>query len=132
MIKRNTQIYQGYGVGNERINEYQNTSNSPVYGFSKFRPQQPQMGPNFPYPMPMVIPPSPSISKIEQENSNNGYGPTYQRPTFRVPTPGEQPNAESGYAFSGGVFQPHTSIDSQYSSKGGGYGYGYGYGYVGK
>ena len=135
MIKRNTQNYHGYGVGNEGINTYENTSNSPSYGFSKFHPQQQQIAPHFPYPypMPMVVPPSPSISKVDQENSSNiNYGPTYQRPTFGVPSPGEEPNAESGYAFSSGVFQPHMSVDSEYSSNGGGYGYGYGYGYVGK
>jgi hypothetical protein len=133
--KKNTQKYQGYGVGYNGVNAYEITNNQ-GYGFGNLRQQAPHMAPNFPYPFPMVVPASiPSIETVEPENEPKilrgaRKGPTMQIPSFGVPSPNEEPNSDNGYCFSSGIFQPNASEseeDSEYTSVGGGYGYGYGY-----
>jgi serine/threonine protein kinase len=137
--KKNTQKYQGYGVGINGLNAYNNTNNQ-GYGFGNFRQQAPHMAPNFPYPFPMVVPASvpasiPSIEKVEPEDGpkilrGGRQGPIMQIPSFGVPSPNEESNADKGYCFSSGIFQPNVSEseeDSEYTCVGGGYGYGYGY-----
>jgi serine/threonine protein kinase len=137
--KKNTQKYQGYGVGINGLNAYNNTNNQ-GYGFGNFRQQAPHMASNFPYPFPMVVPASvpasiPSIEKVEPEDGpkilrGGRQGPIMQIPSFGVPSPNEESNADKGYCFSSGIFQPNVSEseeDSEYTCVGGGYGYGYGY-----
>ena len=138
--KKYTQKYQGYGVGYDGVNAYQNTNNQ-GYGFGILRQQAPNKVPNFPYPMPMVVPASiptsiPSIEKVEPEDEptilrGGRKGPTMQIPSFGVPSPNEENNDDNGYCFSSGIFQPNVAEpeeeDSEYTCVGGGYGYGYGY-----
>ena len=59
-VKRNTQNYQGYGVGENGIHPYENTNNNTGYGYSNYPPPQPQpqMAPHFPFSMPLVVPSS--------------------------------------------------------------------------
>ena len=132
--RRNTQNYQGYGMGYNGIYEYQNTSNpnNIGYGYSNY-PHQPSMPPIFPNRMPLVIPPSREIIESEKAlNRKESSGPIIDIPTFGVPSPGEKPNDESGYAYSSGIFHPGESVDCEYTSNGGGYGYGYGYAFNSK
>ena len=137
--KKNTQKYQGYGVGYDGVNAYDNTNNQ-GFGFANYRQQAPHMAPNFPYPLPMVVPASipvsiPSIEKVEPENEPKilrgaRKGPTMQIPSFGVPSPNEDPNSDVGYCSSSGIFIPSVSEseeESDNSCGGGGYGYGYGY-----
>ena len=133
--KKTTQKYQGYGVGYNGVNAYENTNNQ-GYGFGNLRLQGPHITSNFPYPFPMVIPASiPSIEEVEPENElkklrGARQGPTMQIPSFGFPSPNEEPNSDNGYCFSSGIFQTSASEseeDSEYTSVGGGYGYGYGY-----
>ncbi len=134
--KKNTQKYQGYGVGYDGVNAYDNFNNQ-GYGFTNYRQQAPQKAPNIQYNMPMVIPAAiPSIEQCEPEDEpkvllkGGRKGPIMQIPSFGVPSPNEAPNAESGYCFSSGIFQPSVQEpeeDSECSEEGGGYGYGYGY-----
>ena len=78
----------------------------------------------------------PNIGVVESDE-NDGKGnqmiitggklaPIMEFPSCGVPSPDESPNAEGGYAFSSGIFQPNVSQDSGYCSKGGGYAYDYG------
>ena len=129
MIRQYTQNYQGYGVGYNGINEYNNTNNNNRgYGYSNYSPQpQPHMAPHFPYPMPLVVPPS--IIKTDsgvKENSismsNENYGSTGPVPSFGVPPPGQNPS-DSQYSFSSGIFQQNNNMSGQYTSGGGGYFY---------
>ena len=127
--RRNTQNYQGYGMGYNGNYEYQNTGmpHHGGFGFSGY-PHQPSIPPSFPYQIPMVIPPSIEIVESEKAlNRKENNGPFMDIPTFGVPSPGEKQNDESGYAYSSGIFHPGASVDCEYTSNGGGYGYGYGY-----
>ena len=134
-IKKNTQNYQGYGVGYSGINEYQNTNNNRGYGYPNYPPQpqpqpQPQMAPHFPFPLPLVVPASfKSNDEPEEDSMNLSYGniaPRAVNPTFGVPSPDD-----SQYTYSSGIFQQNNSNNymyGQYSSTGGGNIYKYGYG----
>ena len=127
MYKKNTQNFQGYGSGPKgAINAYNNQNNT-GYGFPnyppQYPPQMPPMSSPFPNQTPMMVPPS-----IQPPNSM-GYGgpvPFMQLPSFGVPSPGEDANEQSFYAFSSGIYSRNLPFSG--SSFGGGYGYGYGYG----
>ena len=135
IMKKNTQNYQGYGVGYNGINEYQNTNNNGGYGYPNYPPlpqpqPQPQMAPHFPFPLPLVVPASfKSSDEPEEDSMNLSYGkfaPRAVNPTFGVPSPGD-----SQYTYSSGIFQQNNSSNymyGQYSSTGGGNIYNNGYG----
>ena len=138
LAKSNTFKFQGY-PGFQGMGQYPNNNNNPGFGFGypNYPQQMSSSPPHFPYPMPLVVPPS--IKPTENDNSNNNnnnnpmketnFGPVMNRCTFGVPSPGEDPKAESTYSFSSGVFHPDNSMDTKYCSNGNIYGYGYGYGY---
>ena len=51
----------------------------------------------------------PLVGNVEPEGRPFFYrgakkGPTFELPSFGVPSPGEDENAESGYQFSSGIF----------------------------
>ena len=55
---------------------------------------------------------APLIGNVEPESGNTRFlfrggkkGPTFEIPSFGVPSPGEDPNVETGYEFSSGIFQ---------------------------
>ncbi len=126
----NYEDYQGYGVGYDENNEHENTNNNKGFGFSNYSSQQSSMPPHFPYSMPLVVPPS--IGIVEQESKEKilrkeSKGPIMEIPSFGVPSPEENPNEESGYSYSSGIFHPSVTLECEYTSNGGGYGYGYGY-----
>ena len=133
ILKQNTNIYQGYGCGYDGINAYNNTNNT---GYNYLQ-QQNQFAPIVRNQKPLADPVSiPNIGIVESEN-DDGKGnqmiftggklaPIMEFPSFGVPSPDESPNAEGGYAFSSGIFQPNVTPDSGYCSKGVGYAYDYG------
>ena len=132
ITKKNTQKYQGYSSGYNGVYPYNNSNNNRGNGFSNFPPNSPNIQQNFPAPMPNYIPPSPSLGMVppgQMMLNTQRFGPIMQIPTFGVPSPGEDPNQESGYGFSSGIFQPNLPYASNYGKFAGGYGYGYGYGY---
>ena len=131
-VKRNTQNYQGYGVGENGIHPYENTNNNMGYVYSNYPPPQPQpqMAPHFPFPMPLVVPSTLKKNESEGDNMNNSsgnYGPHGPMPNPGAPFPGQNPN-ESEYTYSSGIFQENNSISTGYTSGGGGYIYRYGNG----
>ena len=106
-----------------------NTNNT---GYDYLQQQnQNQKSPIFRNQNPLVSPVSiPYIKPVESENNRNQIifqgeklAPIMEIPSFGVPSPDESPNAEGGYCFSSGIFQPNVSQDSGYCSKGGGYAY---------
>ena len=131
IMKANTQKFPGYGTGPNGINAYNNMNNRPGFGFPNFQSPMPQMGPHFPQNMPMNYIP-PSLGGVGPQMPNPmmfgmGQSPIMQLPTFGVPSPGEDPNAQSAYVFSSGIFQPNLPFHSDFGSYAGGYGYGYGF-----
>ena len=126
--KKNTQNFQGYGTGPSGVSAYNNQNNR-GYGFPnyppQYPPQMPPMSSPFPNPMPMMVPPS-----MQAINSMGYKGPApfMQLPSFGVPSPGEDPNEQSFYAYSSGIYSRDLPFsNSNFGSYGGGYGYGYGY-----
>jgi serine/threonine protein kinase len=131
IMKANTQKFPGYGTGPNGINAYNNMNNRPGFGFPNFQSPMPQMGPHFPQNMPMNYIP-PSLGGVGPQMPNPmmfgmGQSPIMQLPTFGVPSPGEDPNAQSAYVFSSGIFQHNLPFHSDFGSYAGGYGYGYGF-----
>jgi serine/threonine protein kinase len=124
----NTENYQGYGVGYDGINAYQNTNEKNAgYGFSNY-PEQKYKIPQDNVPI-SIHENNPFIGKIE--NSQNNYqneiktegqkiGPIAEIPSFGVPSPGEE-NKEGGYENSSGIFR--SNINWGYTSGRGGYSY---------
>ena len=130
IYKKNTQNFQGYGSGPSGVTAYNNQNNR-GYGFPnyppQYPPQMPPMSSPFPNQMPMMVPPS-----MQAPNSMGYRGPApfMQLPSFGVPSPGEDPNEQSFYAYSSGIYSRDLPFsNSNFGSYGGGYGYGYGYGY---
>jgi len=126
--KKKTQNFQGYGTGPSGVSAYNNQNNR-GYGFPnyppQYPPQMPPMSSPFPNPMPMMVPPS-----MQAINSMGYKGPApfMQLPSFGVPSPGEDPNEQSFYAYSSGIYSRDLPFsNSNFGSYGGGYGYGYGY-----
>ena len=133
--QNNSANNQGYGVGYDGINAYQNTNytDNKGYGFANYPPQkyQPPQNNN------LISQPfnAPLIGKVEDEpedtDSPNNFvpkgpkiAPVAEIPSFGVPSPGENPN-ERGYEYSSGIFRPNKECG--YSSVSGGYGYSSGY-----
>ena len=97
---QNDQNYQGYGVGDNGINTYYSGYTSNAY----INYTQNQNQTNY-------------TNKIQygdyqvQTDTGNQYifkgknNPTFEIPSFGVPSPGEDPNSETGYQFSSGIFQ---------------------------
>ena len=111
----NNQQYQGYGVGYDGLNAYENSNNTGGgYGYSNF-PQQvspPNYNNNNNNQMTFGTPQlAPAIGQVEPEPQDNIYrlrgpkaGPVFEIPSFGVPSPGEDLNSETGYDFSSGIF----------------------------
>ena len=106
-----TENYQGYGVGYDGINTYEN-SNTSGYTFSNYQNKYQN-----------VIPASiPNIGKCEPEDGKHKYRggkplPVFEAPTFGVPSPDEDPNSEKGYEFSSGIFHSDSShLDTNFCS----------------
>ena len=107
-------------MGYDGITAYENTySKGGGYGYSNCQMQQPQISPNnynnnnnnnqMIFRSPQSIP---AIGNVEPEPQDNIYklrgpkaGPVLEIPSFGVPSPDEDPNSESGYDFSSGIFQ---------------------------
>jgi serine/threonine protein kinase len=136
----NTQQYQGYGVGYDGINAYQNTNNNKSnnnqgYGFSNYPQQQyqiPQMQQNNQNNYQNIDFNIPLIGKVDDDSNNNENNfvpkgpkilPIAEIPSFGVPSPGENPN-ERGYEYSSGIFRTPTPAikEEGYSSVYQGYG----------
>ena len=114
----NNEQFQGYGVGYDGINAYENSySKGGGYGYYNYQMQQPQISPNnyninnnqMIFGSPQSIP---AIGNVEPEPQDNIYklrgpkaGPVLELPSFGVPSPDEDPNSESSYDFSSGIFQ---------------------------
>ena len=103
----NNQNYQGYGVGNNGMEEYDSSYTS--YAFSNAPKNQPHTVANYTNQIQYG---APLIGNVEPESGNTRFlfrggkkGPTFEIPSFGVPSPGEDPNAETGYEFSSGIFQ---------------------------
>ena len=134
----NSENYQGYGVGYDGINAYQNTNNNKSntnkgYGFSNYPQQQYQIqnNPNNYQNIDFGIP---LIGKVDDDTNSaeNNFVPKGPKivpiaeiPSFGVPSPGENPN-EKGYLNNSGIFRPSIK-EGGYSSVYQGYGYSTGY-----
>jgi len=132
----NTENYQGYGVGYDGINAYQNTNtnnNKPNtnqgYGFANYPQQQFQIQnnqnnyQNIDFGIPL-------IGKVDDDTNNNEnifvpkgpkIVPVAEIPSFGVPSPGENPN-EIAYDINSGIFRPSIQ-EGSYSSVYQGHGY---------
>ena len=100
----NNQNYQGYGVGNNGIDEYDSSYTS--YAFTNVPANQPHTITNYTNQIQYG---APLVGNVEPEGRPFLYrgakkGPTFELPSFGVPSPGEDANAESGYQFSSGIF----------------------------
>ena len=131
-----TENYQGYGVGYDGINAYQNTNtnnNKPNtnqgYGFANYPQQQFQIQnntnnyQNIDFGIPL-------IGKVDDDTNNNEnifvpkgpkIVPVAEIPSFGVPSPGENPN-EIAYDINSGIFRPSIQ-EGSYSSVYQGHGY---------
>ena len=124
----NSENYQGYGMGYDGINAYQNTNiTNQGYGFANYPSQQIQFHQINQNQVPTSSPqPGPLIGKVEDTQSDSiqqpdkaKIGPVMEIPSFGVPSPGEDPN-ERGYEFSSGIFIQNSDNDCGYSSAYGG------------
>ena len=117
-----TENYQGYAVGYDGFNAYDN-SKTGGYGFSNYISEQPQSQPKYQNNYQINSPTSiPNIGICEPEKVNYKFRggkpiPTFEAPSFGVPSPGEEPNSEEGYEFSSGIFHSDSShLDTNFCS----------------
>jgi len=100
----NIQNYQGYGVGDNGVDEYDSSYTS--YAFNNMASNQPHTVTNYTNQIQYG---GPIVGNVEPEGRPFLYrggkkGPTFELPSFGVPSPGEDPNSETGYQFSSGIF----------------------------